>query len=198
MVWSRHRRTVLSIAVTVSAVLFFFGTGLEPTAAIVVIAPLPIFVVSVHVSGLAAWVLGFLAFFAGTANSWDYYLTANDVPMPFGLVICLGLSAIFALAVTGFRFLILRRRPLLAAVTAPAIWAGTLFVIANTIPFGIMGTMAWSQTDLPAVLQLASITGVWGIEYLALFVPAAGAAIIVDNNRASKLRTTCPRSALCS
>ena len=40
-------------------------------------------------------------------------------------------------------------------------------------PHGTLGSVSYSQGDVPAVLQLASLTGMWGISFIISLVPAA-------------------------
>jgi apolipoprotein N-acyltransferase len=156
-----------------SAVLFFFGTGLAPVSALAWLAPLPVLLLARHVQ---AWLPAFLACFAGTANSWVFYSGSHDVPLlPWGLLISFGFGVTFALATWLFRALL--ARPLLAAVVAPAAWVSVLYVAAVSNPMGVVGTLATTQADLPVLLQTASVTGAWGIEFLVFFAAAAIATL---------------------
>jgi apolipoprotein N-acyltransferase len=37
---------------------------------------------------------------------------------------------------------------------------------SNGSPFGSFGAVAYSQRDFPAVMQIASVTGLWGITFI--------------------------------
>ena len=169
------------VAAACSGVLFYFGTGIAtggpPIAALAWIAPLPVLLMAARVSARAATGIAFLAYFLGTANSWDYYLDSRDVPLPVGALISVALSLMFVFAVWIFRALVRHGAVLLAVLAAPASWTGAAYLVQVLNPRGLMGTFAANQGDLPVVLQIASVTGAWGVEFLVLFAPTAVAAL---------------------
>jgi len=178
-------------ALLCSAAAFYFGTGLAPVAALTWVAPLPVLLLAPRAGTGTALGTAFLAYFLGTANSWAFFTHSGDEPVwPVGTLICVGGALLFLLCVWAYRRLLVRGRPLLAAATAPALWTAGLFATATANPIGIMGTLATTQTDLPVVLQTASVTGWYGVEFLVLFLPAALAAASAPGvRRAARLRT---------
>lgn len=161
-----------------SGLLSFFGTGFTPVPALTWLAPLPVLVLAPRVSARPAAAAAFLAGVLGTSNNWAHSLHSNDVPLPMALGISAGSAVTLTAAVLLFRALVLRGLPLLAAVSAPAVWTGALYLVSVTNPTGVMGTPANSMGDVPVVLQIASVTGFWGIEFVLLLVPAGIAAMI--------------------
>ncbi|RKT54870.1 nitrilase-related carbon-nitrogen hydrolase [Saccharothrix australiensis] len=178
-------------AVACSAPLFFLGTGFEPVAALTWVAPLPVLLLAPRVPAPLAAGGAFLAFLLGTANGWAFQLRSHDTPMlPVGLLIDVGMSLTFALAVLAFRLPAVRGRALAAAVGAPAAWTGLLYVVSVSNPMGLMGTFANHQADVPLVLQTAAVTGMWGVEFLVLLAPSAVAALFAPGvTGAARLRT---------
>lgn len=174
-----RERAAAPLAVVLSAVLFYFGTGLAPVPVLTWLAPLPILLLAPRVSaGTAAWT-SFTAFLLGTANSWVFQLHSHDEPMvPVGLVINLGSAVTFLLAVLLFRALVRSGWPLLAAGCGAALWTGVMYLVSVANPQGLVGTFAGDQADVPVVVQTASVTGMWGVEFLVLFAPAALAALL--------------------
>jgi apolipoprotein N-acyltransferase len=177
---SGRSRAVGAVAALVcSAVLFYFGTGLAPIAVLTWVAPLPVLLLAPRVSGLAAGAVAFLAFLLGTANVWAFQLHSHDTPLwPVGVMIDVGMSVVFTLAVVAFRLQLRRRRPLLAVLTAPAVWTGALYVVSVSNPMGLGGTFANLQGDVPVVLQSASVAGMWGVEFLVMLAPSAVAVLL--------------------
>jgi apolipoprotein N-acyltransferase len=179
MDFAHDRRLLLPVAGLCSAVLFFLGTGLTPVAALTWLAPLPVLLVAPHTSGRVAAGLAFAACLLGLTNSWPFFAGSHDVPLwPWGLMVTVGMALTFTLAVALFRALLLHGRPLLAVTTAPAVWVAVLYAVASLNPTGITGALANTQADQSIVIQSASITGAWGVEYLVLFVPVAVAALV--------------------
>jgi apolipoprotein N-acyltransferase len=166
----------VAAALLCSAVLFYFGTGLAPIAALTWVAPLPVLVLAPRVRAGVALGAAFLAYFLGTANSWGFYLQSHDVPLPLGLLLSAAFSLTFLVAVWIFRMLLRRGRAPLAVTAASAAWVGVLYVASVSNPRGMLGTLATAQGDVPVVLQVASVTGAWGVDFFVLFLPMAVAA----------------------
>nr|WP_042198181.1 nitrilase-related carbon-nitrogen hydrolase [Kibdelosporangium sp. MJ126-NF4]CEL23250.1 Apolipoprotein N-acyltransferase / Copper homeostasis protein CutE [Kibdelosporangium sp. MJ126-NF4]CTQ94412.1 Apolipoprotein N-acyltransferase (EC 2.3.1.-) / Copper homeostasis protein CutE [Kibdelosporangium sp. MJ126-NF4] len=161
-------------ATAASTALFFFGMGLSPVPALAWLIPLPILLVAKRISGWAAAGAGFFAGFVGSTNLWSWSAGSHDLPLlPWGLAVSVGFGGTFALAVTVFRLL----PPPLAVVAAPAAWVTPLYLVSVLNPMGIVGTLATTQADVPVVLQFASITGAWGVDYLVFFIPTAVALL---------------------
>ncbi|VVJ19325.1 apolipoprotein N-acyltransferase [Amycolatopsis camponoti] len=172
------------VATVASAVLFFFGTGLDPVPELAWLAPLPILLLAPRVPGAAALGCAFLAYLAGSAGTWSYFWHSLAVPRPAAIAILAGSALLFALSVGLFRLLVRRRHGLVAAFAAPALWTVALYVVSLLNPTGLMGTLMTTQADQPDVLRIAAVTGGWGVEFLVLFVPAAVAAALAPGVRA--------------
>ena len=166
------------VATVASAVLFFFGTGLDPLPELAWVAPLPMLLLAPRVSGAAALACTFVAYLAGSAGSWSYFWHSLAVPRPAALAILGGSALLFAFSTGLFRLLVRRGNRFLAALAAPALWTVVLYGVSLLNPTGLVDTLMTTQADRPAVLRLAAVTGGWGVEFLVLFVPAAVAAAL--------------------
>src|SRR5690242_66264 len=107
------------VATVASAVLFFFGTGLDPVPELAWVAPLPILLLAPRVSGAAALACAFAAYLAGSTGSWSYFWHSLAVPRPAALAILGGSALLFALSTGLFRLLVRRGNRFLAALAAP-------------------------------------------------------------------------------
>ena len=157
--------------------LSFIGTGLTPLPWATWLAPLPIMLLAPRASAkLAAGAAG-LAWLIGELNLASYLVT--DIGMPVGLVIGLfvGLALVFAAVVVLARALILRRQYLAAAVAVPAAWVAAEYGFATASPDGAFWSLAYTQADVIPVLQVASVTGYYGITFLLMLVPTAMAVL---------------------
>ncbi|GAA5115579.1 nitrilase-related carbon-nitrogen hydrolase [Pseudonocardia adelaidensis] len=166
-----------SAALVASAAAFFLGTGLDPVAILAWVAPLPVFLLAPRRPAGTVSIVTFAAALAGTANMWPYYLTARPIPIPVpvAVVIVLGTAGLFTATTLVLRGLLLRGRPALAAVAAPATWTGGLLLASLAAGGMDLSSATTQQTDLLPVLQIASLTGVWGVSFL-VFLPAAAIA----------------------
>ena len=176
------------LAVGVSVVLVWFGNGLEPYWPLLWLAPLPVLVIALRGSALQAGLAVGLPWLIGSFSLWGYL---HRLALP--LIVFIGIFGIAAaaMALAGILFR--------ALVRGGAIWSGLLafpatavaaeYVRNLTTPHGTAGSLAYSQLDFLPFLQLASITGPWGMTFLMMLFPAALAI-------AFHLRRTAPKQAV--
>jgi apolipoprotein N-acyltransferase len=152
-------------ALAASALSFYFGTGLHPLWWLTWLAPLPLLLIAPRLPLWQAFSVSLCASFIGWLNFWTLLRHVLGVPF-LPLVITLFLPAlIFALAVLLFRWFILRGAPLQAAIAFPAFWVCCEYLNASTSVHSTSGNLAYSQMNFLPILQIASITGIWGISF---------------------------------
>ncbi|MFB4296500.1 nitrilase-related carbon-nitrogen hydrolase [Actinomadura sp. NTSP31] len=164
------------VSTLLSSVLLLFGTGLHPVAWLTWLGPLPVLWLAPRVGGRAAFAAASVAWLAGQSRMWPYYLGTLEMPPPAAAGIIVGTALVFGLLVLAFRRLLLRGFPLVAALTVPAGWAALEYALSLAAPHGAWLSLAYTQADVPPVVQTASLTGPWGITFLVMGVPAAVAA----------------------
>lgn len=167
-------RILLTLA---SAVLMHFGTGLHPVWWITWLAPLPVLLLARRAGPGTAFVAGTLIWLAGQAQLWPYFTGPLETPPALAAALIAGPALCYGAGVLLFRALLVRGRPLLAAAALPAVWVSAEYVMNLVGPHGAWWSLAYTQADFLPVLQTASLTGVWGITYLLLFVPASIAVL---------------------
>jgi apolipoprotein N-acyltransferase len=184
------RRTGFALlALAATALLVWFGTGLFPLWPLMWFAPLPILLFASRASWWAAGLTAFVAWTAGDLNLWHYFTVALHAPLPFRVVIAAAPAVVFALAVLLFRALLKRGAWWSALLSFPAAWVSYEYVLNLNSPHGTSLNLAYSELKFLPALQLASITGPWGISFL-LFLFSSALAIGLH------LRSTAPKQAL--
>jgi apolipoprotein N-acyltransferase len=183
-----RRIGIALLVIAVSAILVWFGNGLNPWWPLLWFAPLPVLLFALHSTWRSAAVVAFLAWLIGCLNLW-HYLRLVGVPVAVWLSIFGTVALIFAAAVLAFHALVHRGAPWSALVVLPATWVSFEYIRNLTTPHGTAGSLAYSQLHFLAFLQLASITGPWGMSFLLLLFPAALAIGLY-------LRRSQPRQAL--
>jgi apolipoprotein N-acyltransferase len=168
-----------AVAVVSSAGLLWLGTGLHPVWWITWLAPLPVLIVAPRLSGKATTLVALLSWAVSGFNMWHYFRALLHIPLTVILMILLAPAFVFALVVLAFRGLVLRRRVGLAVVGFPALWASYEYLNAMSSPHSTFGNVAYSQMDFLPVVQIASVTGIWGISF-CLFLFAAAIAVLVS------------------
>ncbi|HTD61016.1 MAG TPA: nitrilase-related carbon-nitrogen hydrolase [Gemmatimonadaceae bacterium] len=168
MVFARN-----ALAVAVTAILIWFGTGLHPWWPLMWFAPLPLLLVATRSTWKTTAIVAFLGIFIGYFNIWHYLHDLLSTPAP-AFVLILGINALaFALVTLLFRALYNRQAWRTALIAVPAAWVSVEYINSLTSAHGTAGSFAYSQLDFLPILQVASLTGPWGISALLLLFSSA-------------------------
>lgn len=169
-----------------TAMLVFFGNGLEPRWPLMWLAPLPVLVFALRNPARSAGSLAFAAWLTGCLNLWGYLRVVGAPPIAwfinFGMV-----AAVFATGVLLTRALARKHMFWSAWVALPAVWVTFEFVRNFIWPHGSGASLAYSQLKFVPFLQVASITGPWGLAFLLLLFPS-GLALAIHLWRTSRGR----------
>jgi len=186
----RYRQAVNAVlAIVATAVMFYFGNGLDPWWPLMWFAPLPVLLFALRSKWWATAVTAAAAMMLGSLNMWNYLIHTLGAPRYAWAVIFLIMSVIFVAGVLLFRGLVLRGALWSGLLALPALWVTSEYVRNVTSPHGSAGSLAYSQLKFLPFLQLASITGPWGMTFVLLLFPAAIAIGL-------HLRQTSPKRAL--
>ncbi|MFI4981671.1 MAG: nitrilase-related carbon-nitrogen hydrolase [Nevskiales bacterium] len=163
-------------ACAASAVMLWFGTGLQPVWWLTWLAPLPVLWIVPRLSATGAFALATLAWAAGAANEWNYAHRLLEMPPQIIALMVLVPSLVFGVAVLLWRRLLLRGALLQAALAFAGVIVSFGFAQQRLSPHSTWGDIAYSQMDFLPLLQTASLAGVAGVAFLLLFLPASLAA----------------------
>jgi apolipoprotein N-acyltransferase len=177
------------LAIIASATMFYFGNGLEPWWPLMWFAPLPLLLFALRSRWWVAALTTVAAMMLGNLNLWSYFINTLGMPVSAWVEIFLVASVGFALGVLLFRALVLRCAVWSGLLALPAFWVTSEYVRNLTSPHGTAGSLAYSQLRFLVFLQLASITGPWGMSFVLLLFPAAIATAL-------HLRQSSPKRAL--
>lgn len=162
------RRTILALlAVACTAVLVWFGYGLNPLWPLLWFAPLPVLLLATRPARQVA-LIAFAGWFLGCLT-YVHYFSMLQVPWPIVLSIE---ALLFTGAVLLYRALLLRGATWIALVSIPALWTSAEYLLSLTTSGGTAGSLAYTQLQFLPILQLASVTGPWGISFAILLFPA--------------------------
>ena len=166
---------LIALCLSLSALLFFLGTGLSPLWPLTWLAPIPVLWIAHRVSAGEAFFVAVAAYALGGLNEWSYSRTV----LPTWLVasFLLFVASIFGLAVLFFRSRLLRGKLWQAALIVPAFWVAVAYIVAITSVHGTFGDISYSQMDFLPILQIASVTGIWGISFCIFLFAATIAAL---------------------
>jgi apolipoprotein N-acyltransferase len=162
-----------ALATFMTAALVWCGTGLEPFWLFTWFAPLPVLLFATEASWWGAALAAFFGMTLGLLNLWDLFYGALHAPAAIIVRIYAIEGIVFALAVLLWRALLKHGAHWSAAVSFPALLVSFEWLMNLTSPHGTGGSLAYSQLAFLPFLQLASITGPWGMSFLLLLFPAA-------------------------
>lgn len=161
------------IAIVASAVMLYFGNGLNPIWPLMWFALLPILSFALRSPWWAATAAAFSAMLFGSLNTWNYFTQTIGMPVTTWADIFIAGSIVFALAVLLFRALVLRGAVWSGLLAFPSAWVVNEYVRNLLSPHGTAGSLAYSQLKFLPFLQLASLTGPWGMSFVLLLFSAA-------------------------
>jgi apolipoprotein N-acyltransferase len=171
-------KTVPALAVlATTAVLVWFGNGLTPWWPLMWLAPLPLFWFSLRSSWWATWLVCVVAWLIGSVSLMDYFRLVG-MPFPVWLSNFGGMGCLMATGVLLFRALVKRGAVWSAIVALPAVWVSVDWLRYWVTPHGTAADLAYTQLNFLPFLQLASITGPWGMSFVLLLVPGAVVAAL--------------------
>lgn len=173
------RRAGPAFAATVlSAALYYFGASLHPLPWLTWLAPLPLAWLAPRMQARWLMLAALAAGTLGALSQWHYLHGVIALPLAVIVPITVFPGVLLALCLWLYRRLVLRGRGIAAALAMPALWVALEYGRALGSPHGTFGSLAYTQMDVLPVLQIASITGLWGISFLLLLVPGALAVML--------------------
>jgi apolipoprotein N-acyltransferase len=184
---SKPNNTFLAApCLALSAGLFFLGTGLAPVWAFTWLAAIPVLWIAPRLTVRQSFFVAAAAFALGGLNEWSYSRTV----LPTWLVVSILLftGCIFGVAVLLFRNAVIRGRLLQAALVFPAFWVAVEFAVALLSVHGTFGNISYSQLDFLPILQIAAVTGIWGISFCMFLFAATVAALLSSGPTFAKIQ----------
>jgi len=115
----------------------------------------------------ATWAFQFRGM-APLPGIWYYVLAAS-----YGLVLVIPFIAdrILAPRIGGFA----------GTLVLPCAWVAVEFAVAGLVPYGSWGSAAYSQHESLVLLQLVSVTGIYGVSFLIAWTAAIGNRLLDAN-----------------
>ncbi len=160
--------------ILLAAIAYFFGSGLDGFAPLVWIGPIPILILAFQSSAKRSAVIAFLAYALGGLRDVSYLISVVPVTVTVAALVVPALA--FSLAVVMQRRTVLLRKRWSSVLAFPAVWTSYEFLLSLVSPDGTALSLAYSQARVLPLIQVASVTGIWGITFLVTFVPAGIAA----------------------
>jgi apolipoprotein N-acyltransferase len=175
----KHPRLFAVLAVISTTALFLIGNGMNPVWPLMWIAPIPVLLLAAEADSW--WVAGTVAALSMLLGSLTmlYYLHfVLQAPVTAWLIPFSIASVLFSVGVLLFRGLLRRGADFSAVIAIPAFWSVCEYLASLVPANGTAGSLSYTQERFLPILQVASLTGPWGITFLLLLFPSAIASAL--------------------
>jgi apolipoprotein N-acyltransferase len=172
----------------VSGAFFYFGTGLHPIWWALWLAPIPVLAVAPRLRTGAAFLFGSIAWLIGEMNLWNYVRHEIELPPSIAILYFLVPVVVFGLAVLFVRSFLRRGSLFAAALALPSYWVTYEYLTAVASPHSTWANLAYTQMNFLPVIQIASITGIWGISFIVFLFAGATAALLSGTGKPRQRR----------
>jgi len=172
-----YKTLLVVVAGLASAGLLYFGTGLHPTWWLLWVAPVPVLAIAPRVHSGAAFLLASTVWFLGEMNQWDYLRHVIALPLRIIILFFVIAAVVFGLGVLFTRSFLRRGSLVLAAFAFPVYWVTSEYLAAIMSPHSTWGNLAYTQMDFLPLIQIASVTGIWGISFVVFLFAGTVAAL---------------------
>jgi apolipoprotein N-acyltransferase len=168
----------ITVAGLVSAAFAYLGTGLHPIWWTLWLAPIPVLAIASRLRGSAAFLLGAIVWLIGEMNQWNYVRHQIELPPQITVLYFLVPAVVFGFGVLFVRSFIRRGSLFLASLAFPVYWVAYEYLTAMASPHSTWGNLAYTQMNCLPVIQIAAITGLWGISFIVFLFAGAAAALL--------------------
>jgi apolipoprotein N-acyltransferase len=169
---------LIIVAVLVSAVFAYLGTGLHPIWWALWLAPIPVIAIAPRLQGSAAFLLGAIVWLIGEMNQWTYVTHEIELPLHITILYFVVPAVVFGFGVLFVRSCIRRGSLFLASLALPVYWVAYEYLTAMVSPHSTWGNLAYTQMNCLPVIQIAAITGPWGITFIVFLFAGTAAALL--------------------
>lgn len=111
-------------------------------------------------------------------NLWKYARNEMELPLPSIILFFVIPAAVFGLGVLFTRSFLRRGSLFLGSIAFPVYWVTCEYLTAIASPHSTFGNLAYTQMNCLPVIQIASVTGIWGISFIVFFFAGATAALL--------------------
>jgi apolipoprotein N-acyltransferase len=184
----RARTFAIVVAGPVSAALLYFGTGLHPVCWLLWLAPVPVLAIAPQLRPGAAFLLATFAWLIGEMNQWNYFTHGLELPLPIVTLLLVIPALVFGLAVLFTRSFLRRGSLFLGAVAFPVFWVTYEYLAEIGSPHSTFGNLAYTQMNALPIIQIAAITGIWGISFVVFLFAGTIAALLAGVGKPSQRR----------
>src|SRR5262249_24868056 len=149
-------------------------------------APVSVIAISSRLRSSRAFLLASVAWLIGEMNQWNYVRYEIELPLQIVPLYFVIPAVVFGLGVLFVRSFLRRESLFLASLALPVYWVAFEYLTASVSPHSTWGNLAYTQANCLPLIQIASITGVWGISFIAFLFAGAIAGLLSGTGNVSQ------------
>jgi apolipoprotein N-acyltransferase len=142
------------------------------------LAPIPVIAIAPRLHGSAAFFLGAIVWLIGEMNQWNYVRHGIELPPHITILYFVVPAVVFGFGVLFVRSFIRRGSLFLASLAFPVYWVAYEYLTAMASPHSTWGNLAYTQMNCLPVIQIACVTGIWGISFVVFLFAGTIAALL--------------------
>src|SRR5947208_14575617 len=142
------------------------------------LAPVPVLAIAPRIRNSTAFLLGSVAWLIGEMNQWNYVRHEIELPWQIMILYFVVPAAVFGLGVLFMRSFLRGGLLFLATLAFPVYWVAYEYLTAIASPHSTWGNLAYTQMNCLPVIQIAAITGIWGISFMVFLFAGVAAALL--------------------
>ncbi len=175
------------LAVILSGILWYFAVDISGSYGwLLWIAPLPLLIIALKSSARVTFLCAFIAYFIGRL-SWVPYLM-RVLPVFLVPVFTLLMPLLYAFTLMGIRRIVLKWDNAWMVLVYPSFITAVEFIAMSFSADGTAGSIAYTQSNYLPIIQIASVTGIWGIVFVTGLLPSTIAVAMHLKERRQKQR----------
>lgn len=168
-----------------SGTLFYFSTDFHQSWPLLWFAPIPILIYSYYGQTVSMLAAAFIAFMIGQLNALNYLDTG--IPMMPIIYAALFESLIFSLVIFFNRVLVKKYPHIFSVFIFPGLWVCYEFILSFFSSAGELTSFAYNQLHFLSFVQIASLTGIWGVTFVLLLFSSGISYAIYSKNRIHRI-----------
>jgi apolipoprotein N-acyltransferase len=182
-----HKRILIISGLLFSGLCWYLSNGLSGNyGCLLWLAPFPVLLISLKVSGREAFAISFIAYLIGRL-SWFPYLVTVATVIP-AIIFTLLFPLVVAFIITITKQIFIKSSSWYTAFVFPVFFTTFEFLLMVFSSDGTAGSIAYSQSNILPVIQIASLTGILGITFLVTLIPSLVAFGLYYRTEPDKLK----------
>lgn len=155
-----------------SSVAYYFSTGIYNCWFLTWLAPIPLFVYTLEAAIISVVFASIITYFIGFSSS---ILAYSNTIIPISMLVYGNIinAIIFTILLALFRYMASPKKHWAWSFVVASGWTAFEFITSLHSSAGTFDSIAYTQVFNLPVIQIASITGIWGITFLLMLIPAS-------------------------